>query len=50
MQMKQHWKCCLWYFLAKIMEANKSLQTQSNTINNDDEKMKWNLQNLHMQR
>ncbi len=36
--------------LTKIMEENRSLQTQSSTINDDDERMELNVQKLHMQR
>jgi len=36
--------------LIETMEKNMNLQTQSNVIENDEEKMKWNLQKLHVQR
>jgi hypothetical protein len=36
-------------FLIETMEGNKSLQTQSNTIQSEEEKTKTNLQKLHLQ-
>ncbi len=36
--------------LTKTMEENRSLQTQSNAIQNEEKKTKENLQKLHLQR